>query len=202
MSLVLVFAMSTWFSASAVIPQLESAWSLTPTTKAWLTIAVQLGFGAGAVAAAILNLSDIVSPRLVNLGGALGASGANIGLVVADGAGIGIPLRFATGCFLASVYPPAFKLVATWFRQDRGLALGIVAGAIIVGNAAPHLVNAVGGVDWQNVIIVTSVLSASAGVIASPDPPLTSSAQCRATDRSNSPRRSSSRRRTATTSGS
>lgn len=137
--------MSTWFSASAVIPQLREAWDLSPSAAAWLTIAVQLGFVSGALVSSLLNLSDIVSPKHVILGGALGAALANLLLQVAGGPTVGIPLRFATGFFLAGVYPPAFKLMSTWFRAGRGLALGVLAAAIVVGNGMPHLVNGLGG---------------------------------------------------------
>lgn len=44
LAITLVFGMSTWFSASAVIPQLGEMWNLSPTTAAWLTIAVSVGF--------------------------------------------------------------------------------------------------------------------------------------------------------------
>lgn len=166
LALALVMGMSTWFSASAVIPQLDEIWSLTPTTRAWLTIAVQIGFVAGALFSALLNISDLMRARLVILMGAVGAGVANLLLVFVDGPGAGIPLRFATGFFMAGVYPPAFKLIATWFRTGRGTALGILAGSIILGNALPHLVNGLGGVDWRNVIVATSGLSALGGLIA------------------------------------
>lgn len=38
----LVLSMSTWFSASAVVPQLREEWGLGDGAAAWLTIAVQL----------------------------------------------------------------------------------------------------------------------------------------------------------------
>ena len=41
-----------WFSASAVIPQLAGAWQLDGSQRAWLTMSVQLGFVAGALARA------------------------------------------------------------------------------------------------------------------------------------------------------
>lgn len=63
--------MTTWFSASAVIPQLRAAWSLSNGAAAWLTIAVQLGFVTGAVLSAALNLADLMSPRLVILMGSI-----------------------------------------------------------------------------------------------------------------------------------
>src|SRR3990172_6056346 len=86
LSLTLVFSMSTWFSASAVIPQLRAVWSLSPTQAAWLTIAVQVGFVCGALVSSLLNLSDIISPRHVILSGSLGAAAANAFLQVAGGA--------------------------------------------------------------------------------------------------------------------
>jgi MFS family permease len=126
---------------------------------------VQLGFVCGALLSSILNLSDVVSPRHVILGGAAGAAAVNALLLLAGSIAIGIPLRFATGFFLAGVYPPAFKLMSTWFRKGRGLALGILAGAITVGSAIPHLINGLGGLDWRTVIYATSILTLAAGVI-------------------------------------
>lgn len=157
--------MSTWFSASAVIPQLRQAWDLSSSAAAWLTIAVQLGFVTGALVSSLLNLSDIVSPRHVILGGTAGAAVVNLLLLVAPGPTVGIPLRFATGFFLAGVYPPAFKLMSTWFKQGRGLALGVLAAAIVVGNGLPHLVNGLGGLEWRVVIVVTSALTLTGGLI-------------------------------------
>jgi len=157
--------MSTWFSASAVIPQLRVQWDLSDSAAAWLTIAVQLGFVCGALIASLVNLSDVVSPRHVILGGAVGAATVNGLLVIAGGAAAGLPLRFATGFFLAGVYPPAFKLMSTWFKKGRGVALGILAGALVVGNAMPHLVNGLGGLDWRLVIYVTSALALAGGLL-------------------------------------
>jgi MFS family permease len=166
MSIVLVFSVSTWFSASAVIPQLRILWELNPTTSAWLTIAVQIGFVCGAIISSLFNLADILAPRHVIFGGAVGAAIANLLLDVAGGPVIGIPLRFATGFFVAGVYPPAFKLMSTWFREGRGLALGILAAALVVGNGLPHLVNGLGGLDWRVVIYATSGLTLLGGLIA------------------------------------
>ena len=116
----LVLAMTTWFSASAVVPQLRAEWGLSDTSAAWLTIAVQLGFVAGALVSSVFNVADVIAPRTVVLAGALGAAGANALLGAVSGPGAAIPLRFATGFFLAGVYPPALKLMATWFRRGRG----------------------------------------------------------------------------------
>lgn len=162
----LVLSMTTWFSASAVVPQLRAEWSLSSTGAAWLTIAVQLGFVAGALVSSVLNVADVFSPRSVILAGATGAAAVNALLAAVDGAGLGIPLRLATGFFLAGVYPPALKLMATWFRSGRGLALGTIVGALTLGSALPHLVNGLGGLDWRTVIYATSALTVLGGLVA------------------------------------
>ncbi|MGH3118007.1 MAG: MFS transporter [Gaiellales bacterium] len=165
LSIALVLAMTTWFSASAVIPQLRAEWDISDGAAAWLTIAVQLGFVAGALASSLFNLPDIFPARFVILGGAMGAAIANLGLLAVDGPGSAIPLRFATGFFLAGVYPPALKLMATWFRAGRGVALGILVGALTIGSAGPHLVNGLGGLDWPTVIAATSVCTVLGGLL-------------------------------------
>jgi MFS family permease len=167
LSLALILAMSTWFSASAVVPQLREEWTLSSGAAAWLTIAVQLGFVAGAVVSSLLNLSDLLSPRIIILGGALGAAAANAGLLLVDGPASALPYRALTGFFLAGVYPPALKLMATWFLRGRGLALGILVGALTVGSAMPHLVNGLGGLDWRVTVVATSVLTVIGGVVGS-----------------------------------
>jgi MFS family permease len=166
LAVALVLSMSTWFSASAVIPQLREEWSLSTSAGAWLTIAVQLGFVAGALLTSALTLADVVPPHRLVFVGAVGAATANTLLLAADGAATAIPLRAATGFFLAGVYPPAFKLMATWFRRGRGAALGTLAGAIALGSALPHLVNGVGGIGWRTVIVATSLLTAAGGALA------------------------------------
>ncbi len=166
MAVALVLAMATWFSATAVIPQLRAEWALSDSAAAWLTISVQIGFVIGALVSSIFNIADVVSPRAVILGGAVGAAAANAGLLLASDAGLAVPARLATGFFLAGVYPPALKLMSTWFRRGRGLALGILVGALTVGSALPHLVNGLGGLDWRIAVGVTSAITVVGGVIA------------------------------------
>lgn len=157
--------MSTWFSATAVVPQLRELWSLSSSQAAALTIAVQLGFVAGAITSAAGTLADVFSSKWVIVAGALGAAAANAGIAVTDTPWIAIALRFGTGFFLAGVYPPALKLMATWFRVRRGRALGILVGALTLGSALPHLVNALGGLDWRVVVVAISALTAAGAAI-------------------------------------
>jgi MFS family permease len=166
LAVALVLSMSTWFSATAVVPQLREQWALSSGTAAWLTIAVQLGFVVGALLASVGNVADVLPPRAVILAGSAGAAGANALLVLAQGPELAIPLRGLTGFFLAGVYPPAFKLMATWFRRGRAPALGTLAGAIAVGSAAPHFINGAGGLDWHVVVWGTSALTLAGGLVA------------------------------------
>lgn len=158
-----VLCMTTWFSAAAVLPQLRLLWRLSDALAAWLTISVQLGFVAGALLAALTGLPDRVPPRRLIALASLGAAAANLGLLVAPGAGVALVLRGLTGLLMAGIYPPALKLVATWFVRGRGVALGSVIGALTLGSALPHLVNAAGGLPWQGVIAATSLATLAGG---------------------------------------
>ncbi len=161
-----LLAMSLWFSGSAVAPALEAEWGLSRSGAAWLTLAVQLGFVAGTLVSALGNLPDILSARrLVAVSAFLGAA-ANAALaLLASGAASGIALRFATGFFLAGVYPPGMKIMASWFRRGRGLALGVLIGALTLGKASPYLVNALGSADWRMSLLAVSALASLGGVI-------------------------------------
>jgi len=159
-----LLAMGLWFSASAVVPQLAAEWRLQGAQVAWLTISVQIGFVIGALAAAVANLPDRVSnPRLCAVSAALGAV-ANAALA-ADGVGFAaaIVLRVVTGACLAGVYPPGMRLVASWIVRERGFAIGTLIGALALGSASPHLLNAVLGVDgrppWRLVVVVASAMA-------------------------------------------
>ncbi|MBO0904257.1 MFS transporter [Jiella sp. MQZ13P-4] len=161
-----VGALATWFSATAVIPELIAAWSLGPSEAAWLTNAVQLGFVVGAIGSSLVNLPDIVRLPVLMAGAACLAALANAALLAGASPAIAILARFVTGIALAGVYPPALKLLATWFRRGRGLALGFLIGALTLGSAMPHLVRAVtDGVAWQAVIAATSVSTLLSGVL-------------------------------------
>jgi MFS family permease len=57
------------------------------------------------------------------------------------------------------------KIMATWFRQRRGMALGVLVGALTLGKAMPYLVNAIGSESWRQNVLVVSVLSVFSGLI-------------------------------------
>lgn len=158
--------MTLWFSASAVVPVLRDEWGLSSASSAWLTMSVQVGFVVGTVASAFLNLPDIVnSRRLFAVSALLGAATNAAFALFADELAMGIVLRLMTGVFLAGVYPPGMKLAATWSRRYRGLAIGLLVGALTIGSGAPHLIRSFGGLPWNQVVLASSILAAIAGVI-------------------------------------
>jgi MFS family permease len=182
-----LLAMALWFSASAVVPQLTVEWQLTDGQKAWMTMSVQIGFVAGALLSAVLNLADRVPVRrLFAISAVLGAA-ANAAIPLAsDGPAAALLLRFLTGVALAGVYPPGMKLMATWCREDRGLGIGLLVGALTLGSAVPHLLNALpllgpaGMPPWRTVLLTTSGSATVAAMIAAffiePGPFLTQAA--------------------------
>src|SRR5690348_18256246 len=66
-----LLAMAPWFTTAALVAPLRQQWQLSDSGAAWLTMAAQLGFVAGAVASALVNLADLVAPRLLILAGGL-----------------------------------------------------------------------------------------------------------------------------------
>ncbi len=160
-----LLALTLWFSASAVAPQLERLWGLTQAQSSWLTLAVQIGFVVGALLSAVFNLSDVIASRTLFVAAALVGAIANTGLlfVDADRYTLAVVLRFVTGAALAGVYPSGLKVMAGWYRRGRGTAMGILVGALTVGSAAPHLIRGL-GFGWQGVVTAASVLTVVAAV--------------------------------------
>ena len=167
LAVALVLSMSTWFSTAAVLGQLRKVWGLSNVGASWLTIAVQLGFVAGAIVSAFTNLADRIPPLRLMLFGTIGAAVANAGVVLAHGLGTALIGRFVTGAFLALVYPPSLKAMTSWFRQGRGFALGVMIGALAVGSSLPHLINALGGLEWRTTLLAASGLTLLGGLAAS-----------------------------------
>jgi MFS family permease len=173
LALSVVLAMGLWFSGSAVAPQLRAAWALTGGQAAWLTLAVQLGFVLGALTSALANLPDRFSSRWLLAGSSLLAGIANALIPALEpGWGAVLLLRALTGFFLAGVYPPGMRLVASWTRRRRGLAIGLVVGAVTLGSAGPHALNALplveaGGLPpWPAMLWAASAMAGLAALVA------------------------------------
>ena len=163
-----LLGMAVWFSASAVVPALATEWDLDEWGRALLTISVQGGFVVGAFGSAVLNLSDRLPTRwLFAVSAWLAALATGLIPLTSTGLGPALLLRFLTGLLLAGVYPVGMKIMATWTREDRGLGIGLLVGALTVGSAAPHLINAFGGAgEWQVVLYGAAALAAVGGIIA------------------------------------
>jgi MFS family permease len=163
-----LLAMALWFSASAVVPQLTGEWQLSGGEQSWLTMSVQAGFVAGALISAAVNLADRIPPQHLVAISTLAGAACNAAIALfADAPGIAILLRALTGMCLAGVYPPGMKLMASWCKTDRGLGIGLLVGALTIGSASPHLINALpvlggeaGMPPWRSVLLVASASAA------------------------------------------
>ena len=160
-----LLGMSLWFAASAVSGQIAERWSLDAGQIGWLTTIVQLGFVVGTAFSAMLNLADIVESRKLFAASAIAGAIVNALLLGASTYAIALTLRFLTGFFLAGVYPPAMKMIATWFKNQRGLAIGTIVGALTVGKATPYLVHAIPDVGVASVIVTASAGALIAGLL-------------------------------------
>ena len=164
-----LLAMAPWFSASAVAPLLASEWDLDRLGLPILAIAVQIGFAVGALALAATAAADVIPARLLFAAGAFLAATANLGFAfLARDATSALVFRFVTGLALAGVYPIGLKLLAGWFRRERGLAIGVLVGALTIGSALPYLLRAVGasqGLDWHATVGAASALAILGGLI-------------------------------------
>ena len=164
-SLAQFLGMTLWFSATAITPALITEYDIAPDHAAWLTMAVQAGFVAGTLISAVTNLADVLNARvLMFLGSVVGALTNAAVLEAPTGAAV-IGLRFITGASLALVYPPGMKIIAGWFRGGRGLALGVLIGALTLGKAFPHLLTAMFGAEWRQPMLLVSTLAALGGTL-------------------------------------
>lgn len=164
-----LLGMSVWFSASSVIPLLVSQWHLSGSDQAWLTMAVQVGFVVGTLVSSLFNLSDILPGHILFATSSFLASVVTVAIpAFANDVALALPLRFLTGLFLAGVYPVGMKIMATWTREDRGLGIGLLVGALTVGSAAPHLLSALVGAleEWRHVLYLSGALALVGGLIA------------------------------------
>ena len=160
-----LLGMSLWFAASAVSSQLAARWQLSSSAVGWITAIVQLGFVLGTAVSAFLNLADIVpARRLFALSAILGSVANATVLITPSYRGL-LACRLLTGFALAGVYPPAMKMISTWFRARRGLAVGTVVGALTVGKAGPYLIHALPGAGTVPVVLSASIAAFIAALL-------------------------------------
>ncbi len=170
LSLVVLCALGTWFSTAAVAPAIGAEWGVSGLAIAGQTIAVQLGFAAGAVALAAIGAPDVIPARiLVAAGAAVAALSTAAFALLAHDPVSGLPWRALTGAGVAAVYPVGMKVLSGWFRAGRGLAVGTLIGAITLGSALPYLLRAAGALaalDWRSVVLSAAAVAMAGAVLA------------------------------------
>jgi len=159
-------ALAVWFSASAVVPSLQLEWRISPVAAVWITASTQVGFVFGAVVSALANLADRLRPDLLLAWSACGAAASTVVFALwTNEAALAILLRFATGVFLAGVYPVGMKLMASWSSPaQRGRAFGLLIGALTLGSTLPHLIGAF-ELPWNTVLLVASGVTLGGGLL-------------------------------------
>jgi len=163
-----VLVMALWFSTTAVVPSLQKERTLTPFHISLLTSSVQVGFVAGTLISALLGLADRLDLRRFFMCAAGTAAIANLLILVPDPGSLKIPvLRFVVGMCMAGVYPVGMKMAASWAKKDMGLLVALLVGALTLGSASPHFLNAAGGLNWRWTVVAASVCGVLGAVLIS-----------------------------------
>ncbi|MEP4534403.1 MAG: MFS transporter [Cyclobacteriaceae bacterium] len=158
---------SLWFAGNAIMPALTEAFGLPASALGHLTSAVQLGFILGTLSFAVLAIADRFSPSKVFFVCSVLGSAVNLASVIDENQFISlITIRFATGFFLAGIYPVGMKIAADHFQKGLGTSLGFLVGALVLGTAFPHSLAAFSlDIPWQIIIVSTSSLSLIGGLL-------------------------------------
>ncbi len=160
-----VLALGLWFSAAAVIPALRTA-GLSDLGASLFSSAVALGFVCGTLVSAVFGLADRLDPRRFFFASAMVAATVNALILTVEPTSSWVLLfRFVTGACVAGIYPVGMKMAATWARDDTGLVVGLLVGALTVGSATPHLFNASVDLDWRLTIALASASALAAGLL-------------------------------------
>jgi len=158
-SVSLLFSLTVWFSVNAIVDQLISLWALNEYDIAILSMILIFGFVTGGVFSALLNLSDVIKTKnFYSLFAGLSAL-TNFLVIFSPNFLWLLLFRFLTGFFLAGVYPTAMKLMASWFQEHRGLAVGILLGALTAGSGLPYVFNIIGAPEWRLLLSISSLLA-------------------------------------------
>ena len=163
-SVSLLLSLTVWFSANAIVNQLISLWALNEYDIALLSMILIFGFVIGGIFSALLSLPDVIKTKnFYSLNAGLSAL-TNFLAIFSPNFLWFLLFRFLTGFFLAGVYPTAMKLMASWFQEHRGLAIGILLGALTTGSGLPYVFNILGSPEWRLLLSLSSLL-ALAGTI-------------------------------------
>ncbi len=161
-----VLVMALWFSTTAVVPSLQKEQTLTPFHISLLTSSVQVGFVAGTLISAFLGLADRLDLRRFFSAAAATAAISNLLILTSNPGSLKIPaLRFIVGMCMAGVYPVGMKMAASWAERDMGLLVALLVGALTLGSATPHFLNAAGGLNWRWTVVLASACASLGAVL-------------------------------------
>jgi DHA1 family inner membrane transport protein len=158
---------SLWFAVNAVMPDLQLAFGWPAKAVGSLTSALQWGFIVGTLVFALLALADRFRATRVFLCCALAGAACTVGAwaMVADFTAL-LAWRFATGFFLAGIYPVGMKIASQWYREGLGAALGYLVGALVLGSASAHGLRAVAdALPWPSIMLGVAALAAAGGLL-------------------------------------
>jgi MFS family permease len=158
---------SLWFAVNAVMPDLQRELGWANAAVGTLTSALQLGFIVGTLVFALLAIADRFSARHVFLLCALAGAACTVGAwaMVRDYTAL-LGWRFATGFFLAGIYPVGMKIAAQWYSRGLGAALGLLIGALVLGSASAHALRALGdALPWPTLMLGVAALAALGGLL-------------------------------------
>ena len=167
---------SLWFAVNAVMPDLQRELGWATAAVGTLTSALQFGFIVGTLVFALLAIADRFSARAVFLICALAGAACTVGAwaMVRNYEALLI-WRFATGFFLAGIYPVGMKIAAQWYTRGLGGALGLLVGALVLGSASAHALRALGNaLPWPTLMLGVAALAAAGGLLlffGTSDPP-------------------------------
>ncbi len=158
---------SLWFAVNAVMPDLQRELGWPTAALGTLTSALQLGFILGTLVFALLAVADRFAPRLVFLVCALAGAGCTVmAWAMVRHYDALMAWRFATGFFLAGIYPVGMKIAAQWYSRGLGAALGLLIGALVIGSASAHALRAIGDqLPWPTLMLGVAALAAAGGVL-------------------------------------
>ena len=167
---------SLWFAVNAVMPDLQRELGWANAAVGALTSSLQFGFIVGTLVFALLAIADRFSARRVFLTCALAGAACTVGAwaMVRNYEAL-MAWRFATGFFLAGIYPVGMKIAAQWYSKGLGGALGLLIGALVLGSASAHALRALGNaLPWPTLMLGVAALAAFGGLLlyfATIDPP-------------------------------
>ena len=167
---------SLWFAVNAVMPDLQRELGWANAAVGALTSSLQFGFIVGTLVFALLAIADRFSARRVFLICALAGAACTVGAwaMVRNYEAL-MAWRFATGFFLAGIYPVGMKIAAQWYSKGLGGALGLLIGALVLGSASAHALRALGNaLPWPTLMLGVAALAAFGGLLlyfATIDPP-------------------------------